>query len=65
MPELLENDLIVVSDRHLVPVNLFDGGTATVELNELAEFIDENRQNIKFSKSRRRRKPLGFPEIQQ
>ena len=63
MPELLENrEIIDLSDRHLVPVNLLDGSSATVELNQLAEFIDENRQNIKFSESRRRREPLGFPE---
>jgi hypothetical protein len=60
MPELLENKE-TLRDLHLVPVNLLDGSTASVELNELAEFIDEHRQNIKFSKSRRRRDPLGFP----
>jgi hypothetical protein len=62
MPELLENKEIALSDRHLVPVNLLDGSSAKVEINNLAEFIDENRQNIKFSESLRRRDPLGFPE---
>jgi hypothetical protein len=62
MPELLEDKEIALCDRHPVTVELLNGKTATVEINELAEFIDDNRQNIKFSESRRRREPLGFPE---
>jgi len=61
MSELLE-EAIILSDRHLVKVDLLDGSTVTVEINGLAEFIDKNRRNIKFTKSRRRREPLGFPE---
>jgi hypothetical protein len=62
MPELLEDKAIALSDPHQVTVNLLDGSAVTTELNQLAEFIDQNRDNIKFSKSRRRREPLGFPE---
>jgi len=62
MPELLEHQEIATSDYHLVKVNLLDGSTITVELNQLAEFIDEHRESIKFSKSRRRREPSEFLE---
>ncbi len=61
MPELLEQ-AIATSDSTFT-VDLLDGSTVKVGLSQLAEFIDTNRDNIKFSKSRRRREPLGFPEI--
>jgi len=61
MPELMENEAITLSDRHPVTVDLLDGSTVTVDISKLAEFIGENRENIKFHKSRRRREPMGFP----
>ena len=61
MPELMENEAITLSDRHPVTVDLLDGSMVTMDISELAEFIDENRENMKSHKSRRRREPLGFP----
>jgi hypothetical protein len=62
MPELLENEVISLSDSHLVKVNLIDGSTVNVEIKEWADYIDKNRDKIKFRQSTRRREPLGFPE---
>ncbi len=62
MPELIENAVIVTSDRQLVSVNLIDGSCISIDIAELADYIDTNRENIKFHKSSRRRQPLGFTE---
>jgi hypothetical protein len=48
MPELLEQ-AIATSDR-TVTVDLLDGSTVTVELDKLADYVNSNKENIKFHK---------------
>jgi len=49
MPELLEHQAIALSDS-TVTVDLLDGNIVVVELNELADCINSNKENIKFHK---------------
>ncbi len=49
MPELLENKEISLSDR-MVKVDLVDGNTVAVELDQLADYVNQNQENIKFHK---------------
>jgi len=49
MPELLEHQAIALSDS-TVTVDLLDVNTVIVELDELADYVNSNKENIKFHK---------------
>ena len=54
----MENEAITLSDRHPVTVELLDGSIVTMDISELAEYIEVNRDRIqshKFSPRGKRR----------